>query len=183
MIDITPSEIAEWVRAAQAGSPEAFGKLHRRFVALVHGVLLSRFRPAVAEELTQECFLIAFQKLPQLRDALKFGPWIAAIARRLKAQERSECTSEEGIDIADTRQNPESSAEAERILIAIHQLPMAYREALVLRLVEGMDGAEIAAAIGLSPESVRVNLHRGLKKLRELLDIQADVVDARAESP
>ena len=47
------------------------------------------------------------------------------------------------------------------------RLPEAYREPLVLRLVEGMTGPEIAARTGLKPESVRVNLHRGLGLLRE----------------
>jgi RNA polymerase sigma-70 factor (ECF subfamily) len=46
---------------------------------------------------------------------------------------------------------------------------MAYREPLLLRLVEGLSGAEIAAQTGLGADSVRVNLHRGLRKLRALL--------------
>jgi len=50
------------------------------------------------------------------------------------------------------------------------RLPEAYRETLILRLVEGMTGPEIAAQTGLTPESVRVNLCRGMKLLRELLE-------------
>ena len=52
---------------------------------------------------------------------------------------------------------------------AIRRLPEAYRETLVLRLVEGMTGPEIAARAGLTPGSVRVNLHRGMLMLREAL--------------
>ena len=55
------------------------------------------------------------------------------------------------------------------MLTAIRTLPDAYREPLILRLVEGMTGPEIAARTGLTPASVRVNLHRGLKQLRERL--------------
>jgi DNA-binding CsgD family transcriptional regulator len=62
------------------------------------------------------------------------------------------------------------AAEAHAILAAIRELPLAYRETLILRLVEGMTGPEIAARIGLTPESVRVNLYRGMKMLRERLD-------------
>ena len=51
----------------------------------------------------------------------------------------------------------------------IRELPEAYRETLVLRLVEGMTGPEIAGRTGLTPASVRVNLHRGMKLLREKL--------------
>jgi len=66
-------------------------------------------------------------------------------------------------------------AEAERILEAIRELPEAYRETLVLRLVEGMSGPEIAERVGLSPDSVRVNLHRGMKQLREKLGLEQKV--------
>ena len=51
-------------------------------------------------------------------------------------------------------------------------MPDAYRETLVLRLVEGMTGPEIAAAAGMTHESVRVNLHRGMKLLREKLGLE-----------
>ena len=52
-------------------------------------------------------------------------------------------------------------------------LPSAYRETLLMRLVEGMTGPEIAEATGLTPGSVRVNLHRGMKQLREKLHAPA----------
>ena len=52
-------------------------------------------------------------------------------------------------------------------LEAIRSLPDCYRETLMLRLVEGMTGPEIAQRTGLTHESVRVNLCRGMKMLRE----------------
>ena len=55
------------------------------------------------------------------------------------------------------------------MLAAIRALPEAYRETLVLRLVEGMTGPEIAERTGLTAGSVRVNLYRGMKQLRERL--------------
>jgi RNA polymerase sigma-70 factor (ECF subfamily) len=61
--------------------------------------------------------------------------------------------------------------EALAVLAAIRELPDAYRETLVLRLVEGMTGPEIAARTGLTAGSVRVNLHRGMKQLRERLGL------------
>ena len=62
-----------------------------------------------------------------------------------------------------------SDSRATEILELIRTLPDAYRETLVLRLVEGMTGPEIAARTGLTPASVRVNLHRGMKLLRQKL--------------
>ena len=62
--------------------------------------------------------------------------------------------------------------EAARMLEAVRSLPEAYRETLVLRLVEGMTGPEIAARTGMTAASVRVNLHRGMKLLREKLGLE-----------
>jgi len=52
---------------------------------------------------------------------------------------------------------------------AIRAMPEAYRETLMMRLVEGLSGAEISERTGLTPGSVRVNLHRGMQLLREAL--------------
>jgi RNA polymerase sigma-70 factor, ECF subfamily len=68
---------------------------------------------------------------------------------------------------------PAPKAEALAALNIIKALPEAYRETLMLRLVEGMTGPEISVRTGLTPESVRVNLHRGMKMLRERLAGQA----------
>jgi len=59
------------------------------------------------------------------------------------------------------------------ILAAVRSLPEAYCETLILRLVEGMTGPEIAERTGLTPGSVRVNLHRGMQMLREKLGTKA----------
>jgi RNA polymerase sigma-70 factor (ECF subfamily) len=64
----------------------------------------------------------------------------------------------------------ESGSETFLVLDAIRSLPEAYRETLILRLVEGMTGPEIADRTGLTAESVRVNLCRGMKMLRQLLE-------------
>jgi RNA polymerase sigma-70 factor (ECF subfamily) len=65
-----------------------------------------------------------------------------------------------------------SKTKAHEILAAIRSCPEAYKETLVLRLVEGMTGPEIAERTGLTPDSVRVNLHRGMKLLRQKLGIE-----------
>src|SRR5207247_9347910 len=62
-----------------------------------------------------------------------------------------------------------AAAEAQSLLGLIRTLPPAYHEPLILRLVEGMTGPEIATRTGLTPGSVRVNLHRGMEQLRTKL--------------
>lgn len=171
--------VARYVHDARSGSQLAYGQLFNRFAPLVHGILLGRFRPAVADELTQECFVTAFGRLRQLNDDDKFGPWIATIARRMRPQ-----TSPAEVDHYELERHPcagnspETSTEAERMLRIISSLPEAYRETLMLRLVEGMSGPEISEVTGLTPQSVRVNLHRGMQKLR----VAAGLLDPAAET-
>jgi len=79
----------------------------------------------------------------------------------------------EAVELPDNLSAPEASssrAEALAALAAIRTLPAAYRETLVLRLVEGLTGPEIAERTGLTPASVRVNLHRGMALLRAKLE-------------
>lgn len=148
-------DVARGVREARRGSQDAFARLYRRFAPLVHGILLGRFRPALADELMQECFALAFARLAQLKEEHKFGPWIATIARRMQVTSVPEQPTDELPERTSPAASPEQRAEAERILRVLRTLPEAYRETLTLRPVEGLGGPEIAALTGLTPESVR----------------------------
>ncbi len=167
-----PTDVARWTRAARNGSQPAYAALYARFVPLVHAILLGRTRPALADELTQETFALAFARLGQLRDDERFGAWIATIARRIDVPLR-DAACDVAEEIVDPQASPEQRAEAKRVLEAIGTLPEAYRETLVLRLVEGLGGPEIAALTDLTAASVRVNLHRGMRLLRAALGIAA----------
>lgn len=156
------------VAAALAGDREGFGRLYDRYAPLVHGILLARVPRAEVDDLAQDIFLHAFRKLHTLRDAAAFGPWIAMIARNRAVDFHRR--SREMVELTDdVRSSEPSESRAAEILEMIRNLPEAYRETLVLRLVEGMTGPEIAARTGLTAASVRVNLHRGMKRLREKL--------------
>jgi RNA polymerase sigma-70 factor (ECF subfamily) len=159
------------VRAVLAGNRDLFGQLYQLYAPLVHGVLLARMPRSEVEDMVQEIFLHALRKLPTLRDTRAFGPWIAMIARnRAMDFHRS---SRETVELTDDlRQADSSQSKAEEILAIIRTLPDAYRETLVLRLVEGMTGPEIATRTGLTAASVRVNLHRGMKLLRGKLGVK-----------
>jgi RNA polymerase sigma-70 factor, ECF subfamily len=166
-----PAPEAALVRAAQEGDAEAFGQLYKLFGPLVHGVLLARVPYAEVSDLVQDVFLVAFRKLSTLREASSVGPWLAMIARN-RATDFHRRTRETEELSEELSRAPAPTAEAEEVLACIRALPEAYRETLVLRLVEGMTGPEIAARTGLQPDSVRVNLHRGMKILREKLGIE-----------
>jgi RNA polymerase sigma-70 factor (ECF subfamily) len=166
-----PRAEARLVERACGGDREAFGELYRLFAPLVHGIVLARVPRDEADDIAQNVFLSAYKNLHTLRDYNAVGPWLAMIARNYSNEfyRRERPTEELSEDLTHT-DAPET--EAREILSAIRSLPEAYKETLILRLVEGMTGPEIAAQTGLTPESVRVNLHRGMKLLRRKLGIE-----------
>jgi RNA polymerase sigma-70 factor (ECF subfamily) len=168
-------DIAHLVEAARGGDRSAFGELYTRFARMVHGILLARGARWDVDDLVQDVFMIAMQRIATLRDSGAFGGWLAAIARNRATDHfrRAPQTIEVALtDEVGGRMDPDRT-EALAALAVIQTLPEAYRETLVLRLVEGMTGPEIAARTGLTPASVRVNLHRGMKQLRERLEAPA----------
>lgn len=161
------------IHAARTGDRVAYGELYRRYAPMVHGLLLARVSPDLADDLLQEVFLKAMTQLSRLRKGDHFGGWIAAIARNRAAdhyRRTRELQSSEDVtaNIAAT-EAASTQTEARMVLAAIRALPDTYRDTLSMRLIEGMTGLEIASRTGLTPESVRVNLHRGMKLLRERL--------------
>ncbi len=163
---------AALVAAVRAGDRDAFGRLYDAYSRMVHGILLARVPYGEVDDLVQDVFLVALRKIDALRDAAAFGPWLAMITRNraMDFHRRTRDTAELTDDIATTNSAVAPEAEAVEVLNLIRQLPEAYREPLILRFVEGMTGPEIAERTGLAPASVRVNIHRGMKLLRERLD-------------
>jgi RNA polymerase sigma-70 factor, ECF subfamily len=168
-IEISPD--VALVAAVRAGDRDAFGRLYDAYSRMVHGILLARVPYGEVDDLVQDVFLVALRKIDALRDAAAFGPWLAMITRNraMDFHRRSRDTAELTEEIATTADAAAPEAEATEVLNLIRQLPEAYREPLILRFVEGMTGPEIAARTGLAPASVRVNIHRGMKLLREKL--------------
>ena len=161
---------ARLVERVAAGDEEAFGELYRMFAPLVHGIVLARVPRDEVQDIVQEVFLSAYKNLHTLRDKNAVGAWLAMIARNRAVEFYRQAKPTEELP-EELKGKDDSRAEAREILTAIRALPETYKETLVLRLVEGMTGQEIAERTGLTPESVRVNLHRGMKILRQRLGI------------
>jgi RNA polymerase sigma-70 factor, ECF subfamily len=167
---------AALVKAAQEGHRDAFGQLYQRYARMVHGILLARTPALEAEDLVHEVFLRALSRLQGLREVSRFGAWLAAITRnmakdyyrqpRVEIERNDDSAAAYANAATDEHADTQNAAE---ILESVRSLPEAYRETLILRLVEGMTGPEIAAKTGLSHGSVRVNLNRGMQQLREKL--------------
>ncbi len=165
---MTPPDPVTLVEAARGGDREAFGRLYHLYGRMVHGILLARVARDDVDDLVQEVFLKALRQVASLRDPRAFGAWLGMIARNAAADWRRRAPAT--VELADDLAAPApGDHEARAVLRLIRTLPEAYHEPLVLRLVEGMSGPEIAERTGLTPGSVRVNLHRGYTMLREKL--------------
>ncbi len=164
-------ETERLVAAARAGDRAAFGTLYERYARMVHGLLLARVSRGDAADLVHDVFLKAMRSIDQLREPAAFGSWLASIARRRATDHLRRTPSVQELDEEQgaVAMTPSVDPAALAALQALRSLPDAYRETLSLRLVEGLTGPEIAQRTGLTPGSVRVNLHRGFKLLRERL--------------
>jgi RNA polymerase sigma-70 factor (ECF subfamily) len=178
------------VRAAQQGSRTAFGQLYDRYARVVHGILLAKVPAGDVDDLVHEVFLRALRHLHTLRDLPRFGSWLATITRNCandfyrRRKFNGQFTQESGEH--EPRNQGIASAgetEAKQALDAIHSLPDSYREILILRLVEGMTGPEIAARTGYTAGSVRVVLCRGMQQLRERLRQGAQSAKPASRTP
>ena len=163
------------VRRARSGDEAAFADLYRRYARVVHGLLLARIPHSEVEDLVQEVFLNAWKRLDSLRDPAAFGGWLSMITRNRAADLHRRATevpwADELLESVPSHDTTTEQVDAFSVLAVIRGLPEAYRETLILRLVEGLTGPEIAQRTGLTAASVRVNLHRGMKLLREKLHV------------
>jgi RNA polymerase sigma-70 factor (ECF subfamily) len=160
--------LAETIRAVAAGDQDAFARLHAGYVRMVHAILLGRVPRRDVDDLVQDVFLIAYTRIRELRDPAAFGGWLGTIARNRATDYLRQ--SREQVELpVDMAGGDPIDTETFAVLEIIKTLPEAYRDTLLMRLVEGMTGNEIAERSGLTPASVRVNLHRGMKLLREKL--------------
>ncbi|MCC7389028.1 MAG: sigma-70 family RNA polymerase sigma factor [Phycisphaerales bacterium] len=161
------------VARAVGGDTLAFADLYREHGPTVHAVLLARVPRADADDLTQEVFVAAWRRLGELRDPDALGAWLMAIARRRAidwARERARRLARERAQFSNGDPlHPGEHARADAVLAKIRALPEVYREALLMRLVAGMTGRQIAARLGMTEGSVRVHLHRGMGLLRETM--------------
>jgi RNA polymerase sigma factor (sigma-70 family) len=122
-----------------------------------------------AEDCFQETFLAALRAYPQLDDARNLHGWLLTIAHR-KAIDHHRANGRRPVSVAEVAEvaitDPEPS---DGIWDAVGSLPPKQRAAVALRYACDLPHAEIAAALGCSPEAARRSLHEGMKRLRKEL--------------
>jgi RNA polymerase sigma-70 factor (ECF subfamily) len=186
----TPSEDAaeeeRLVAEAQRGSIEAFNRLVRRYERQVYNVALRVVGQAeIAEDVTQDTFLLAYRSLRQFRGGL-FRAWLLRITtnrcydelrrrQRRPAESFEELTFEPQAQWSSLSAGEEPQERAERAELAraleaaLRRLPDDQRIVVVLSDVQGYSYEEIAAAVGISLGTVKSRLSRGRGRLREVL--------------
>jgi RNA polymerase sigma-70 factor (ECF subfamily) len=161
-------------------NPLDFEPLYRKYVGQVYSFAIYELRdPHRAEDLTEGVFLRALAALPRFHergegDGSSFRIWLFRIARNLVANERRHDRRHpqtgldqvfEHIATDGPAARAEDREEMELAWRAIDRLPEERRRALVLRFVEEMSTAEIAAILGRSEGAVRVLIHRALRSV------------------
>lgn len=179
---------AELVARVLSGDREAFGRLYDRYARLVRAVVyhVSGDWPTV-QDLTQECFLRAYQKLGRLRRPERFGQWLVGIARQVARERRRalrrdrhefvgggtlEIPSESGaagaIQVAD---------ETELVMRRLAELPERERLAIHAFFLQECNAQQAAELLGLSRSGVYALLERALGRLAAMVHR----IDARKE--
>ncbi len=159
--------VEDLVTLAQRDNRAAQAELYRRFRGATHGLALSFLPPDAAGDVVQETFARALSRLSSLRDPARFGGWLLKIARNVALDALKDRRRQS--DLPELGRSDPPRVEAARVLAILRTLPEHYSAPLLMRLVEGMSAKEIAIRTGLTPGSVRVNLHRGMMLLRDKL--------------
>lgn len=166
------------VDRAQRGEQRAFEALYRQHVGRVHALCLRMVGDRTrAEELTQDAFVRAWDRLDSFRGDAAFGTWLHRLTvnvvlqarrstkRRLKRVETRETLA--GIESASTRDRPVDRVDIER---AVATLPDGAKAVFLLHDVHGYRHQEIADMMGLAVGTTKAQLHRARKLLREVLE-------------
>ena len=164
------------VRAAAAGDRQAFQRLYRLHVDRIYGAVfrLAGYDHARAEDLTQDAFVRAWQKLAGFRHESAFSTWLYRLAVNvalmdIRARGADPVTMMDEDSIPDHGETPFCAAEREELERAIGKLPPRARAVLVLHDIEGWRHEEIGAELGMAVGSSKAQLHRARGLLRKVL--------------
>jgi len=180
------AEDARLVRLARGGDPQAFDRLVRRHLAAAHGLALrTAGDPDEAEDICQDAFITALERLETCRNPDRFRAWLMTIVKRkaLDAVARRERKPESlaGVDPRPDdarRANPADRLERrtlrDALRRAMEKLPDRQRRVLLLHDYEGWTHPEIGDLLGIAPGTSRHHLHRARSAMRRALSRDAE---------
>jgi len=169
-----------WVEAAQDGDRHAFEKLYRSHCDRIYALCwrMCGCDAGLAEDMVQEAFVRAWNKLALFRGDSKFGTWLHRLAvnvvlsdRRIRVRRlQREQEMVDGVERTLTGDKDVSAGLRKDLEAAISALPERARTVLVLYDVEGYQHSEIAEMTGMAVGSSKAQLHRARKLVRKMLD-------------
>ena len=203
--DMSGHSDAELVAESRRGSLRAFEEIMRRHNRRLFRTARSILRDeGEAEDVVQETYIRAFERLDSLAEAARLSPWLVRIAanealdrlrRRPPLQALPAFETEaphrgrqpfqpaggplpEVQPMTLPRDDPEASAargEIRRLIeAAVDEMPQAFRAVFVLRAMEELSTAETAACLGIPEDTVKTRFHRAKRSLRKLLSRQLE---------
>jgi RNA polymerase sigma-70 factor, ECF subfamily len=172
---VLPSADTEDVALAVAGDATAFERVYRRHVTRIHTLCRRLVGEGLAEEVTQDVFVRAWQKLDRFEGRSAFGTWLYRLAINVCLGHRERASTRayrfggdagvlertEGV-----RSQPEHRVDLGR---AIERLPAGAREVFVLHDIEGYKHREIARLLGVAEGTSKSQLHEARMSLRDYL--------------
>jgi RNA polymerase sigma-70 factor (ECF subfamily) len=185
---VSPSD-AELASQALAGSQAAFRELVTRYAAVTVNVIARMVQDrALAEDLAQDAFIRAFQRLSSYDPQRKFSSWFLQVAHNvtidhLRRKKLNTVSLDQLVEnghpgTADDAARSSPAVQADRTALAsaleraLARIRPEHRNAIILHYQEGLGHAEISAILGVPVGTVKTYLHRGRKELAELLSAQ-----------
>jgi RNA polymerase sigma-70 factor (ECF subfamily) len=175
------------ISAVLGGDADAYAMLVKRYQQPIFNMIYRMTgSPEDAADLAQDAFIKAYEQLYRFREGKKFFPWLYTIALNHTRNflRKNKTTRTVAIEDCELHTNSDHVAQEEdrmcaqldsqRIQGALARLPWEYREAVILRYREELPMEDIATALSISLSGAKMRVHRGLKKLREILETNDD---------
>ena len=177
-INVNAPDASQLVSRAAAGDTAAFEQLYADNLGRIYALCLRMTaNPTEAEELTQEAFIRAWQKLHTFKGNASFSTWMHRVAanvvlsrRRKLARERDRTVHQEDLSYHSAEGDRTNRGPTVDLEAAIAGLPERAREVFVLYDIEGYQHQEIAEMMGIAAGTCKAQLHRARQLLREALN-------------
>ena len=170
------SDLPSLISGAQSGDRGAFSRLAELVQKKVRGWAESFTNDADdAEDVTQDVLILVHRRLPQFEGKSRFSTWLYTITRnvaldrrrRTKRRERRLESMEAPVTAVETREAFDENALASLILKYFDELPARQREVFELADIQGLSAPEVAARLGMKPVTVRANLFKARRTIRQ----------------
>ncbi|HUC40360.1 MAG TPA: RNA polymerase sigma factor [Gemmatimonadales bacterium] len=173
---LTADSIAADSALAASGDASAFERLYRTHVARVHTLVRRMLNADEVDDVTQDVFVRAWQKLSTFRGEAAFGTWLHRLAVNVVLARRKSVGIERGRFITEEATLDEARSKPVTLELsmdfeeALANLPEGARQVFILHDVEGYRHEEIARMLGVVPGTSKSQLHHARMALRRHLD-------------